>query len=102
VKKFAEAEGVELNVATGTEVMDMVIKNFLEPENRSILLNPINMYSSVAVCEHHTYTNLAIQNFAEKSKANELGTARIEKLMKEDGYIDSCNVSANDNLLMER
>ena len=91
-----------MNVATGTEVMDMVIKDFLEPENRSILLNPINRFSSAAICDHDTYTNLAIQNFAEKSEANELGTARIEKLMKEDGYIDSCNASDNENLLMER
>lgn len=82
--------------------MDIVIKDFLEPENRSILLNPINRFSSVSICDHNSYTKLAIQNFAEKSSPNELGTARIEKLMKEDGYIDSCNATTNENQLMER
>lgn len=91
-----------MNVATGTEVMDIVINDFLEPENRSILLNPINKFSAVAVCEHEKYTKLAIQNFAETSEPNELGAAKIDKYMKEDGFIDSCNQSTNANQLMER
>ena len=45
-----DLSGVEMNVAVGKNAVDMVVKSFMAPESRSILLNPMSRYTGIATC----------------------------------------------------
>jgi len=48
---YARVEDLEVNLSTGSSVIDMVVEDLLDPENRSIMLNPNSRFSGVAVCD---------------------------------------------------
>jgi len=75
--------------------MDIVIDDIIKPENRSILMNPANKYSSVSVCTNNFNMNVAIQNFASSVTANNVGEAQIAKFMTAGDINDECAVEAN-------
>jgi hypothetical protein len=86
---------VELNIAVGDKVMDIVIDGIIKPENRSILMNPANKYSSVSVCSNDYDMNVAIQNFASAIEINPEGKRQIANFMKAGDIFDECTTDAN-------
>ena len=70
---------MEVNLAVGNNVMDMVLEDLLNPENRSIMLNPNSVFSGIAICETNldTHSLLSVQNFAKTVEINAAGKAAI-------------------------
>lgn len=60
VAEFATATDVDLNISTGVSTIDQAIDNFLNPENRVILMSPQYKFSSVHTCVNDFSTGVAI------------------------------------------
>lgn len=73
-----DLRGVEMNVITGKNAIDMVLKNYLLPESRSIILNPASRFTGIATCTNDFGTKMSIQSFAATIRLNEKGKKTIE------------------------
>lgn len=61
-------------MSLGETLLDQIVQDILDPENRSIMLNPKSMFGSVAICEHEdTGKLLKVQNYAEFVEINKNG-----------------------------
>lgn len=47
VKEYATATGVELTISKGDKIIDQVINALLDPDNRSLVLNPRSRFTAV-------------------------------------------------------
>lgn len=71
-----------MTLALGDTILDLILQDILDPENRSILLNPQSRFGSVALCDHiPTKQWLKVANYATSASANDEALAEIKKLL---------------------
>jgi len=91
VSQYADATDVELAVSQGAKTIDAVLDSILDPNNRSIIMNPMSVFTSVSTCKSDGPDLFAIQNFAYTAKINAKGAAEKAILMtKPKGADDTC------------